>query len=203
MTSTPRNQRADAQRNRERILAVAAAVIEEQGTEASLRDVARRAEVGLGTLYRHFPTREALLEALLRQRFDLLAERARTLAGAAAPHEALVEWLRSFVAGAGAYRGLAASMMATINDEGSPLHASCHAMRQAGGRLLERAQATGEVRADVTGLDLFALASAVSWIADQAPSLAARGDHLFGLIMDGLRPPERLTGPAPTRAAPA
>ncbi|NUP01611.1 MAG: TetR/AcrR family transcriptional regulator [Nonomuraea sp.] len=188
MTATPRGQRADAQRNRARILAVARTVIEEKGTEASLRDVARRAEVGLGTLYRHFPTREALLEALLRQRFDLLAGRAQELAESREPYAALVEWLRAFVAGASAYHGLAASMMATINDEESPLHASCLGMRQAAGRLLERAQAAGAVRADVTGLDLFALVSAVSWITDQAPSLASRGDHLFTLVMDGLRP---------------
>lgn len=188
MTATPRGQRADAQRNRARILAVARTVIEEQGTEASLRDVARRAEVGLGTLYRHFPTREALLEALLRQRFDLLAARAQEVADSPEPYAALLEWLRAFAAGAGAYRGLAGSMMATINDEASPLHASCLGMRQAAGRLLERAQAEGTVRADVTGLDLFALVSAVSWITDQAPSLSGRADHLFGLVMDGLRP---------------
>jgi AcrR family transcriptional regulator len=189
MTATPRGQRADAQRNRERILAVARVVIEEKGTEASLRDVARRAEVGLGTLYRHFPTREALLEALLGQRFDGLAERAEALAADAAPHDALMAWLREFVAGAGAYRGLAASMMATINDEQSPLHASCLGMRQAAARLLQRAQADGSIRADVDGTDLFALVNAVSWMTDQAPSLASRGDHLFTLVMDGLAAP--------------
>ncbi|MEV0232905.1 TetR family transcriptional regulator [Nonomuraea sp. NPDC050786] len=188
---SPKEQRADARRNRERILAVARGVVQEQGTEASLRDIARRAEVGLGTLYRHFPTREALLEALLRQGFDRLAGRAEALGESGSPYEALVEFLRDLIGGAGAYRGLAGSMMATISDEQSPLHASCMAMRSAAGRLLERAQAEGRIRADIDGTDLFALANALSWITDQAPSLGSRRDHLFGLVMDGLtRDPE-------------
>ncbi|MER6000182.1 helix-turn-helix domain-containing protein [Nonomuraea angiospora] len=178
--------RADARRNRERILAVARVVVEEQGTEASLRDIARRAQVGLGTLYRHFPTREALLEALLRQSFDRLAARAQALGESEAPYEALVAFLEDLIGGAAAYRGLAASMMATINDEESPLHASCAAMRSAAGHLLERAQAAGRIRADVDGTDVFALANALSWITDQAPSLASRRDHLFALVMSGL-----------------
>ncbi|GAA3556707.1 TetR/AcrR family transcriptional regulator [Nonomuraea rosea] len=183
-----REPRADARRNRERLLAVARTVVAEHGTEASLRDIARRAEVGLGTLYRHFPTREALLEALLRQGFDRLAERAEALAEGAEPDEALREWLRDFAGGAGAYRGLAGSMMATLNDEGSPLSVSCHTMRAAAGRLLERAQASGHIRDDIDGTDLFALVNALSWIADQAPSLASRREHLFALVMDGLKP---------------
>ncbi len=77
----PGQQRADARRNRERILEVARAVIGEQGTQASLRDIARRAGVGLGTLYRHFPNREALLDVLMRRRFDHLAARAAEMAG--------------------------------------------------------------------------------------------------------------------------
>ncbi|MGW0803993.1 TetR/AcrR family transcriptional regulator [Nonomuraea sp. NPDC002799] len=186
-----RPPRADARRNRERLLAVAAVVVAERGTDASLRDIARRAEVGLGTLYRHFPTREALLEALLGDRFDRLAERAETLTAQGAPGEALTEWLHDFVRGAGAYRGLAASMMSTLSDPTSPLYGSCHTMRAAAGRLLERAQAAGHIRGDIDGLDLFALVNALSWITDQAPALAERREHLFSLVMDGLAPPEK------------
>jgi AcrR family transcriptional regulator len=182
----PRVQRADAQRNYERILTVARTVVSEQGTQASLREIARRAEVGLGTLYRHFPTRDALLETLLRQGFDRLAAQAASLEGTRSPDHALMEWLRDFTAGSTAYRGLAASMMATLGDEYSPLHASCLAMREAAARLLKRAQDSGHIRPDVEGTDLFALVSAVCWIADQAPSIAARREHLFSLVMDGL-----------------
>jgi AcrR family transcriptional regulator len=178
--------RSDAQRNYERILAVARTVVEQDGTQASLRDVARRAGVGMGTLYRHFPSREALLEALLRQRFDGLAGRAAALAEEHPPGEALTRWLEEFVQGAGRYRGLPESIMATLRDDESPLHASCLAMRRSAGALLEGAQRAGHIRADVTGVDLFALASAVGWIAEQSPGLTERREHLLALVLDGL-----------------
>ncbi|WP_033222190.1 TetR/AcrR family transcriptional regulator [Kitasatospora phosalacinea] len=185
---TARVPRADARRNRDRLLEIGAQVLAEQGAQASLRDVARRAEVGLGTLYRHFPSREALLEALLARRFDRLAQRAEELASAAAdPADALVDWLREFRAGAGAYRGLPEALLATLRDPASPLHASCTAMREAGGGLLAAAQRAGRIRADVTGTDVFALANAVSWAADQAPALAERQERLFEVVVDGLR----------------
>jgi AcrR family transcriptional regulator len=180
------SQRADARRNYERILDVAGTVVTEQGTQASLREIARRAGVGLGTLYRHFPTREALLEVLLRQRFDGLAEKARSLEDSREPGAALEQWLRQFLAGSTTYRGLAASLMATIEDEDAPLYASCHAMREAVGRLLTRAQDAGHVRSDVDRTDLFALVSAIGWLSDQAPMMADRAEHLFALIMDAI-----------------
>ena len=180
--------RADAQRNYERLLVVAREVVDEQGTQASLRDVARRAGVGLGTLYRHFPTREALLETLLGRGFERLATRAADLSARLPPDEALAAWLRDFVDGSGTFRGLPASMLATLADEGSPLHASCRAMREAGARLLADAQKAGHIRPDVDGTDLFALVNAVGWMAEQAPALAERRDHLFTLILDALSP---------------
>src|ERR1700753_1987451 len=89
--------RADAKKNYDQVLAVAAEVVAEQGADASLRDLARRADVGLGTLYRHFPNREALLEALLRDSFDKLAAQAADLEGASSAEDALVSWLRDCV----------------------------------------------------------------------------------------------------------
>ncbi|MFJ8039924.1 TetR/AcrR family transcriptional regulator [Kitasatospora sp. NPDC096147] len=182
-----RAPRADAVRNRERLLEVAAEVVAEQGTQASLRDVARRAGVGLGTLYRHFPNREALLEALLHRRFRALAERAAELGAAdAAPERALREWLYEFTREAGAYQGLPATLVATLGDVDSPLHADCLAMRAAGGRLLTAAQRAGAVRADVTPLDLYALSNALGWVGGQSEQLAGRRDHLFELLFAGL-----------------
>ncbi|WP_232382895.1 TetR/AcrR family transcriptional regulator [Actinomadura violacea] len=178
--------RADARRNRERILDVAAEVVAEQGTQASLRDIARRAGVGMGTLYRHFATRGELLEALLGGRFDRLAERAAALRDAHPPGEALAAWLGEFASGLGVYRGLAASLVATIEDDTTALHASCGRMRAAGADLLQRAQESGDVRPDVDETDVFALLGAVGSIADTAPSLAPRRDHLLRLVMDGL-----------------
>jgi AcrR family transcriptional regulator len=162
-------------------------VVAEQGTQASLREIARRADVGLGTLYRHFPTRDALLEALLREMYDQLADRARTLEETRPPEPALREWLQEFLAGSTTYRGLSAAMIATLDDETSPLHASCSALRTAAARLLERAQTAGLVRPDVDRTDLFALVSAIGWIGEEAPSLAPRWPHLFELVMDAIR----------------
>lgn len=179
--------RADAQRNYERLLVVAREVVEEQGTQASLRDVARRAGVGLGTLYRHFPTRDALLETLLRRGFERLTARAEALSADLPPQEALTAWLGDFVSGASAFRGLPASMLSTLTDKSSPLYASCRAMHEAGSRLLAEAQAGGHIRQDVDGTDLFALVNAVGWIAEQTEQLKGRRDHLLTLVLAGLK----------------
>ena len=173
--------RADARKNYDHLLAVAREAILEGGAEASLRDIARRAEVGLGTLYRHFPRREALLEALLRTSFDGLTHRARDLEQSASPEDALASWLREIVGVTHAYRGAIAPMVAAIAEPDSALHASCVAMKAAGTQLLSRAQAAGRARADLNGTDLFALVSALAWLHDQAP-FKDRADHLAGII---------------------
>ncbi|WP_328584676.1 TetR/AcrR family transcriptional regulator [Streptomyces sp. NBC_00370] len=182
--------RADARKNRDHLLAVAGGVITEQGAEASLRDIARRADVGLATLLRHFPTREALLDALLRTSFDELTAQADVLETSSAPDDALVLWLRDFVACAHNYRGAVASMMTAIEDPESALHASCVTMRGAGTRLLTRAQTEGLARTDIDGADLFALAASLAWLSDQ-PSSAPRADHLFDVVADAILTPER------------
>jgi len=177
--------RADARKNYDHLLAVARDLVTEQGADASLRDVARRASVGLGTLYRHFPTREALLEALLRTSFDELTARASEFEKSGSPDDALVSWLREAVAVAHNYSGVVTSMVAAIADPDSALHASCVTMRAAGTRLLVRAQAKNMARADIDGTDLFALVGALAWLGDQ-PSLAPRADHLFDVIANAI-----------------
>jgi hypothetical protein len=131
--------------------------------------------------------RDALLEALVGARFTRLGDRAAELGEQQPPGVALETWLREFVAGAGAYRGLSAALMATQDDPRSALHVSCDAMRAAVAALVTAAQGAGRIRPDVDGTDVFALVNALSWVAEQAPSLAARRDHLFELVMDGLR----------------
>ena len=179
--------RADAQRNYERILAAARAAIAEEGTDASLRDVARRSGVGIGTLYRHFPTREALIEALLRQSFDALRATGQDLLTTDQPEAALVAWLREFADSTTVYRGLPAAVMAALGDEGSQLHAACQAMQAAGAQLLARAQQAGAVRPEVTAMDLFAFAAAVGWASEQAPGQPDLADRLTSLMLTGMR----------------
>jgi AcrR family transcriptional regulator len=173
--------RADARKNYDRLLAVGRDVVTEHGAEASLRDVARKADVGLGTLYRHFPTREALLEALLRTNVDELTTQAADRETSSTPEDALVSWLRDSVALTHEYRGVAALLTAAMEDTESALNASCVALHDAGTRALERAQTAGIARADIDGTDLFALVASLAWLYDQ-PSLAPRADHIFGLI---------------------
>ncbi|MFD5716534.1 TetR/AcrR family transcriptional regulator [Streptomyces sp. NPDC127036] len=187
--------RADARKNRYHLLAVAGAVIAEQGVDASMRDIARRADVGLATLLRHYPTREALLEALLHTSFDELTAKAGELETSSSPADALVAWLRDCVAWTTEYRGVTVLMAAAIDDTESALHASCVTLRAAGARLLTRAQEAGAARTDVDGTDLFALVAALAWLGDQ-PSLAPRADHLFGLVANALLTAARSAGSA-------
>jgi len=177
--------RADAKKNYDHVLAVARAVVAEQGADASLRDVARRAGVGLGTLYRHFPTREALLDALLRASFDEMTAHAAALETSSSVEDAFLAWLRDCVACARECRGAVALMVAAMEDPESALHASCVTMRAAGTRLLTRAQAEGIARTDIDGADLFALVGALAWLGDQ-PALAPRADRLFDVIASAI-----------------
>jgi AcrR family transcriptional regulator len=177
--------RADAVKNRDHLLAVAGTVITEQGVGASLRDIARRAGVGLATLLRHFPTREALLEALLHASCEELTAQAAELETLSSPEDALVSWLRDCVAWTTEYRGVTVLMAAAIEDTESALHASCVTLRAAGARLLTRAQAAGMARSDIDGADLFALVAMLAWLGDQ-PSLAPRADRLFDVVASAI-----------------
>ncbi|MBL7489026.1 TetR/AcrR family transcriptional regulator [Frankia sp. AgB1.9] len=187
----PGARRADARRNRDEILTVARAVLAEQGTQASLRDVARRAGVGLGTLYRHFPTRDALLETLLHEGFGQLVELAGTLRTTRSPAEALAEWLRALAAGSSIYRGLPSSLAAALREPGSALWASCTVLHDAGAQLLLDAQEGGWARGDVTGADMFALVGAVTSMTEDGGPFADRRDHLLSVVLDGLSAPAR------------
>ncbi len=177
--------RADAEKNRSQILTVAREVVAEHGVDASMRDIARRAGVGLATLLRHFPTREALFEALLCTHLDALTRRAAELERSTSADEALLSWFRELVEFTQSSRGVVAMMAAAHTNPDSALYASCAAVHSAGARLLLRAQAEGTARADMNGDDLFALITALGWAVDQ-PSFAARADHLVYLVTSAL-----------------
>lgn len=177
--------RTDARVNRDLILTAAREVVTEQGADASLRDIARRAEVGLATLFRHFPTRESLMEALLRASLDKLTGKAGNLEALASPDQALVSWLRDAVAFLRIYNGVVAMMAIALADPNSALHASCDRLRSAGTRLLRRAQTEGTVRPDIDGDDVFALIGAVGWIGDQS-AFAPRASRVFEMILDAI-----------------
>ncbi|OLF12018.1 hypothetical protein BLA60_08285 [Actinophytocola xinjiangensis] len=185
---TPASPRADARRNRERVLASAGEVFARHGVDASLNDIARRAGVGPATLYRHFPTREALLVALLADCYDALAAQARDLLDDPAPDAALVTWLRAFAAHVTVFRGLAEPVRAVLTDETSALSAACHGMRAAWADLLDGARRRGAVRADARPEDLLRLVNAIAWATEDLPGRADETDRLLTLALDGFRP---------------
>jgi AcrR family transcriptional regulator len=182
-----RSQRADAQRNVERLIAAAREAFAAHGSNASLDDIARAAGVGAGTLYRHFPTRLALFEAVYRDSVERLCANGERLAATELPAQALLEWLRGFVTVISQKRGLAAA----LSEEGrtSELFAHCHAMINAtGDKLLVRAKEAGAMRDDVELGDVLRMAKAFALVAETAPEGSALAERLLGLSMDGLRP---------------
>jgi len=149
-----RRPRADSVRNRERLLKAAARVLGAGGAAASLEAVARRAGVGIGTLYRHFPTREALFEAVYRREVDELADLAEQMGQESSPVDALRRWLRAIVQLVATKKGMLAAL-ALAADGRSDLYAySSERLTRAIGTLLQRAAKAGQVRADITPEEL-------------------------------------------------
>jgi AcrR family transcriptional regulator len=166
-------------------------VIAEEGVDASLRDIARRAGVGIGTLYRHFPTREALLAAIISDGVGRMAADAAELSATRPPAEALALWLAGVARRIGPYEGLSISMLDAVTGDGGgdePLRAACDAMMDAGRGLLDRAQAEGAVRSDVTWEDVFTAVAAVSGIAGRSgPAAKETAARFLAVYLDGLR----------------
>jgi AcrR family transcriptional regulator len=177
--------RSDAKENYRQLLATARAVVSEEGANASMRDIARKAGVGLATLFRHFPTRDALLDTLLTSSLEALTQKADALESTSSADDALVAWLREAVGFVRIYSGVVTLMANALSDHGSALHTSCENLRSAGTRLLMRAQAEGMADKDMTGSDMFALIGALGWIGDQA-SFAPRSDYLFDVIASAI-----------------
>jgi AcrR family transcriptional regulator len=182
-----RKPRADALRNRERVLEAAKAVFSAGGAGASLEAVAREAAVGIGTLYRHFPTREALYEAVYRREVEQLSELAEELKNEREPVEALRRWLRSNVEFVATKKGMAAALALAAGPPPSELTAfSFERLTKAIGMLLQRAVAAGEIRADVTPEDLLRTLVGMCMLHDQ-PGWQAGVIRMVDVLVDGLR----------------
>lgn len=178
--------RADALRNRDKLLTVAAAAFAEHGVNASLEDIAWRAKVGIGTLYRHFPTREHLVEVVYKREVQALAAAADELAARLAPDEALAEWMQRFVDYIATKRGMANSLrlLMTTNSE---LFAETYGLvSRTLGRLVDTAIADGSVRSDVSTTDVMHALGGVH-SAPEGPEWRERSRRLVALLMDGLR----------------
>jgi AcrR family transcriptional regulator len=178
--------RADAKRNRAALLAAAEAAFAERGVAASLEEIALIAGVGIGTLYRHFPTRQDLVESLIHDRSLDMIRLGAELLDADDAFAALETWLQALVKHAASFRGLAESMIdaACDSDTPGPLTDTCEQQQQAAAALVARAQAAGQVRADVTTDDVLDLTSSIAWVSERRGHSATR---LLAIALDGLR----------------
>ncbi|MEU9890119.1 TetR family transcriptional regulator [Sphaerisporangium sp. NPDC051011] len=183
-----RPMRADARRNYEQLVEQAKLAFAEFGVDASLDDIARRAGVASGTLYRHFPTRLDLIEAVLAEQIAGLVDLGRTLLTAEDELDALSTWLRAVVTHALTYRGLAAAVMNSALDREKDLVSTWHTeIFEAGGALLARARQSGSIIADADDTDVLKMTGAIAWAAQDALNPSAQANRLLTLLMNGLR----------------
>ena len=186
-----RKPRSDALRNRERVLEAAKAVFSVGGPDASLEAVARRAGVGIGTLYRHFPTREALFEAVYRREVEQLVELAEQLAGEAAPVEALRRWMRANIEFVATKKGMSAALALAAHSSPSLSAYSLDRLGHALDGLLRRGADAGEIRPDIGAEDVMRTLVGLSYTHDQ-PGWQANVLRLVDVFIDGLtRQPPR------------
>jgi AcrR family transcriptional regulator len=182
-TLLTRPQRADARRNYETVLAAAREAFAEGGESTALEEIARRAGVGIGTLYRHFPNRQALLEALYLDEVEELCRSAAELDGAD-PWEALNGWFERFIGYLATKRALAAELLNYLDQDASLFQASRASLFAAGEPLLQRAQEAGVVRDDVTIAEVIQMVVGIGKIPAGDPG---QTEHILRIALDGLR----------------
>ncbi|MCW2765071.1 MAG: transcriptional regulator, TetR family [Nocardioides sp.] len=179
--------RVDAQRNYDRIVEVAREVFREQGYDASLDEVAKRAGVGPGTLYRHFPKRDDLLDAMMRSWMDRVDEAAeKALATEGPPRDLLVAWLRAYVALISLHKGGPAKITSALDDSGSPIASKCRTLTGATDKVVERLAAAGALRPGVDAVTICRLVGGVAVVADQGDLPESTVFPLLEVMADGM-----------------
>lgn len=178
--------RADAQRNRDRLIEVAGQAFAEHGIDTSLEEIAGRAKVGIGTLYRHFPTREHLVEAVYRHEIEALCQAADELAHKHPPDKALADWMQRFVDYIAAKRGMANSLKLLLASNSEFFAETSGKIPAAVQRLVDAAIAQGSIRSDIDSSDVLHALSGV-YNLPQTPDWRERSRRLVTLLMDGLR----------------
>lgn len=179
--------RVDARRNRERLLEAAAVLFGAAEGEVTLSAVAARAGVGIGTLYRHFPTREALVEAVYRNEVDRLCDAAETLLRQLPPEAALADWMDRYAAMIAAKHGMAEVLTRVRDSDADAMARTKARIRQAMTLLLDAAAKAGAIRADADADDVLLAAAASIWAIAGQPDWRQRAGRLLRLVLDGLR----------------
>ncbi|WP_416372252.1 TetR/AcrR family transcriptional regulator [Agrobacterium salinitolerans] len=182
----PPQTRADARRNREKLMEVAALAFSEQGAAASLEDIARRAGVGIGTLYRHFPTREHLVESVYRRELEILATAARDLMREEEPAKAIEEWMNRFVSYMAAKKGMASSLKLLFTSNSALFAEGSKLLHTAFEELLDNAVKADAVKGDIEGADVLNALFGIYSIPE-SPEWRDRAHRIVRLVMDGLR----------------
>jgi AcrR family transcriptional regulator len=185
--------RADARRNYDRLLEVAVQAFATDGADVTLEGIAKTAGVGIGTLYRHFPTREALVEAAYRQELAWLCGAVPGLLRSLPPAQAMRAWMDLFIDYLTTKRYLAEALRAVIASGGNPFAESRTRLVAAIAALLDAGAATGNLRSDLDPNDVLVAINGVSLAAGQ-PNQREQAGRLLDLLVEGMRP--RLTGPA-------
>ena len=179
--------RADAKRNYDRLVEAAREVFREQGYDASLDEVAKRAGVGPGTLYRHFPNRDALLDAIMQSWVARVQEAVeKTLAFEGTPRDLLLGWFEEYVRLISLHKGGPAKITSAMGDPESPILTKCEVLRGAHDRVIEALREQGALRDDVETLQVIRLVGGVATVADQAELGEAAVRPLLEVVADGL-----------------
>ncbi|WP_078859630.1 TetR/AcrR family transcriptional regulator [Streptomyces rubellomurinus] len=186
MTTQPSMLRADARRNRERILEAAVRAFAEKGADVPIDTIAKAAGVGSATLYRHFPTREALVEAAYRNELARVCDSAAELLAELPPDRALRLWMDRFIGYLAAKQGMADALRAAVASGADPFAESLDKLSAAIGSLLRAGAEAGLLRSDVEPIDLGLSLAGVSLVTDSAAQ-RDRAGRLLDLILDGLR----------------
>ncbi len=185
-SAADRPQRKDAQRNREALLVAAAEAYGKRGVDAPLEDIAHSAGLGIGTLYRHFPTRDALNEAVYRREVEQLCNGVDGLLEQFRPADALAEWMRAFAVYVAKKRGMAVALKSALGPDNELFSYSHRRIRESLGTLVERSVGSGAIRPDVDAEDLLRAMSGICMATD-SPGWSDRTGRLIDLLVDGLR----------------
>jgi len=179
--------RADAQRNRDRIVEVAREVFREKGYDAPLDEIAKRAGVGAGTLYRHFPTKDALLDAVMQAWVDRVEQATdKALGFEGPPRELLLRWFETYVSLISYNKGGPAKLTSALGDDDSPIRTKCQVLTAANARIVERLAAEGALKPDVEPIQIGRLVGGVATVADQSELPAKAVRPLLEVVADGM-----------------
>lgn len=182
-----RPMRADARRNYDKLIAAAREVFTERGSEGSLDEVAKRAGVGPGTLYRHFPTRDDLLDALMRDWTErVVADAEAAVSADLSPRKTLEQWFTAYIGHVTLHRGAAAKLSAAMDDESSPMYRKCQTLVSANEHVIDALAGSGALRPGVEARQVMRLISGVATFADSTGIADDEVTPMLDIVIDGI-----------------